>query len=175
MPGAGISGVAVGAITVGGFLVYTGVTNVPILDGLRQILKGKAITPGPQTTTDLSAPGAALGAAVGNSFPTDLNPPTTPAPKGDIQKYAQTLLSQYGWSGQWSQFNALVMSESGWNPNARNPSSGAYGIPQALPASKLGPNASDYKVQLNWMMNYIKQRYGTPANAWAFHQKNNWY
>jgi hypothetical protein len=178
MAGTGISGVAVATITAGGFLVYTGITNVTLVDGLRSIMRGKAIAPGTQTSTDLSAPG--LGSAVGiaaNPFP-DLSSPSSagmPAPKSDIQKYAQTLLAQYGWTGQWSQFNALVMSESGWNPNARNPTSGAYGIPQALPASKLGPNASDYHVQLQWMMDYIKQRYGSPAAAWSFHQTHNWY
>lgn len=97
--------------------------------------------------------------------------PVAAAPKGEIQAYAMQLLTQRGWAGQWNAFNALVMGESGWNPAARNPSSGAYGIPQALPASKLDAygNRNDYRVQLRWMLDYIAGRadYRTPAGAYS--------
>jgi len=99
--------------------------------------------------------------------------------KGSLQTYAKQLLAKYGWSGQWNSFNALEMSEAGWNVSATNPSSGAYGLPQALPASKLASAGADWRTngdtQLNWMMDYIKGRYGSPDAAWSFHQKNNWY
>jgi hypothetical protein len=99
--------------------------------------------------------------------------------KSSLQAYAKQLLSKYGWGDQWNSFNALVMSESGWDVHATNPSSGAYGIAQALPASKYGSAGSDWQsngdTQLSWMMDYIKGRYTNPNNAWSFHQKNNWY
>lgn len=72
-------------------------------------------------------------------------------------------------------------AESGWNPKATNPSSGAYGIPQALPASKLAAYGADWQtnpvVQITWGLNYIKNRYQNPCGAWAFFQSNSphWY
>jgi hypothetical protein len=88
---------------------------------------------------------------------------------GAIQQYAKALLDAKGWANQWGAFNALVMGESGWDPRATNPQSGAYGIPQAWPASKLDAygNRNDPSVQLRWMVDYIQQTYGSPANAYA--------
>ena len=98
-----------------------------------------------------------------------------------LQSYAYDLvINSYGWSEE--DFNALVNlwnRESGWNPNSHNSSSGAYGIPQALPASKMASEGSDYmtnyKTQIRWGLKYIKNRYGTPANAWAHSQQKGWY
>lgn len=73
----------------------------------------------------------------------------------------------------------LWNAESGWNRYARNPSSGAYGIPQALPASKMGTFGSDWTwngyTQIRWGLSYIEGRYGSPCAAWAFFQAHNWY
>lgn len=115
-----------------------------------------------------------------NNAGTGGNPKATGSnEKGHLQAYAKALLSKYGWSNQWSDFNALEMSEAGWNVHATNPSSGAYGLAQALPASKYNSAGKDWKTsgetQLRWMMDYIKGRYGSPSKAWSFHQKNNWY
>jgi hypothetical protein len=69
--------------------------------------------------------------------------------------------------------------ESGWNPSADNPSSGAYGIPQALPASKMASAGADWQTnpttQIKWGLGYIKATYGTPSAAWVFWQAHNWY
>jgi hypothetical protein len=69
--------------------------------------------------------------------------------------------------------------ESGWNTQADNPSSGAYGIPQALPGSKMASAGSDWQTnpatQIKWGLGYIKQTYGTPSAAWTFWQSHNWY
>ena len=103
---------------------------------------------------------------------------------GPIQQMAKAMVMQRWGAGQWSPFVSLEMAEAGWNPYATNPDSGAYGIPQALPPSKLPPagqpgaNVSETahaKAQLGWMMQYISERYGDPAGAWAWHQANNWY
>ena len=101
--------------------------------------------------------------------------------KAEYQAYAKDLcINTYGWTE--NDFNCLVKlweRESNWNPNAHNKSSGAHGICQALPASKMASEGSDYmtnyKTQIRWGLKYIKNRYGTPANAWAHSQQKGWY
>jgi len=91
------------------------------------------------------------------------------------QAYASSILSQYGW-GQ-DQMPALIKlwnQESGWNPYAVNPSSGAYGIPQSLGHGH-PYNLGDYIGQVNWGEAYVKGRYGSPNAAWAHEQGFNWY
>lgn len=69
--------------------------------------------------------------------------------------------------------------ESGWNERAANASSGAYGIPQALPGSKMASHGDDWETnpntQIRWGLDYISGRYGTPCDAWAHSQNNGWY
>ncbi|MFD4553263.1 peptidoglycan DD-metalloendopeptidase family protein [Streptomyces sp. NPDC058469] len=91
---------------------------------------------------------------------------------GTAQKYAKGMLGQHGWdAGQFGPLKNLWNGESGWNYRAKNPSSGAYGIPQALPASKMASAGSDwltnYATQIRWGLGYIDDRYGTPANAYS--------
>ena len=89
------------------------------------------------------------------------------------------LLVQYGWAGQFSCLDALWGQESGWSVYAENPSSGAYGIPQALPALKMasaGPDwRSDAATQINWGLGYIKALYGSPCTAWDHEEAVGWY
>jgi hypothetical protein len=93
-------------------------------------------------------------------------------PKG----YARHLLALRGQSTQWGCLEALWQRESGWNPRAHNPSSGAHGIPQALPGSKMGPGWwSDFKVQIRWGLAYLRGRYGGPCGGWAHSQAVGWY
>ncbi len=98
----------------------------------------------------------------------------------EYQAYAKQRVYDYGWSD--ADFNALVNlwnRESGWNVTNKNRSSGAYGIPQALPASKMSSAGSDYltnyKTQINWGLSYIKSRYGSPSNAWSSFRAKGWY
>ena len=101
--------------------------------------------------------------------------------KAEYQAYAKNLcINTYGWTE--NDFNCLVKlweRESNWNPNAHNKSSGAHGIPQSLPASKMASEGDDYytngKTQIKWGLKYIKNRYGTPSNAWAHSQQKGWY
>lgn len=67
--------------------------------------------------------------------------------------------------------------ESGWNPNSYNKSSGACGIPQALPCSKISKSegSNDWKAQIRWGIKYISARYKTPCGAWKHFQKKHWY
>jgi len=96
-------------------------------------------------------------------------------PSGVAQSYAASQLSAYGFSpNSMGNLIKLWNQESGWNSNAVNPSSGAYGIPQALGHGH--PYAlGDYKAQIAWGLNYIKGRYGSPDAAWGHEVANNWY
>jgi hypothetical protein len=100
---------------------------------------------------------------------------TYSAPAGNIKQYAARLVG----SGQFGCLDSIFNKESGWNPYATNPSSGAYGIPQALPGSKMASAGSDWRTnpytQVRWGVSYIKSRYGTPCNAWAHSQQVGWY
>jgi membrane-bound lytic murein transglycosylase MltF len=85
-----------------------------------------------------------------------------------------------GWNeSQWNCLSQLWQKESEWNPTAKNSSSGAYGIPQALPGSKMATAGSDWATnpatQIKWGLDYIKGRYGSPCGAWNFWLSHNWY
>ena len=99
----------------------------------------------------------------------------------ELQSYAHDLIiGTYGWSEY--DFECLVKlwnRESGWNPNAHNNSSGAHGIPQSLPASKMASEGNDYYTngytQIRWGLKYIQGRYGSPSAAWEHSQRKGWY
>ena len=100
--------------------------------------------------------------------------------RNDYRSYAQYQLKPT----QWLCLDELWERESGWkshkNPHLRaNRSSGAYGIPQSLPAEKMASHGSDYLynpiVQVKWGLDYIQKRYGTPCAALEHHNKKNWY
>ncbi|MCG7203914.1 transglycosylase SLT domain-containing protein [Streptomyces arenae] len=82
-------------------------------------------------------------------------------------------------AAQFSAFSKIVSHESGWNPSATNSSSGAYGLVQALPGSKMASAGSDWKTnpatQIKWGLDYMNSRYGSPTAAWSFWQANGWY
>ncbi|KZE88686.1 lytic transglycosylase domain-containing protein [Microbacterium sp. TNHR37B] len=109
----------------------------------------------------------------------------SPASSGDnsvagAKATARALLADRGWgSDQFSCLEKLWNKESGWNYRAYNSSSGAYGIPQALPGSKMGSAGSDWKssaaTQIRWGLGYIDGRYGTPCGAWSHSQSTGWY
>ena len=110
----------------------------------------------------------AAGGAVGGTSP------------ADAQATARAMISGYGWGDD--QFGCLVslwQKESGWNYQAYNRSSGAYGIPQALPGSKMGSAGADWQTnpatQIAWGLGYISGRYGTPCGAWGHSQSTGWY
>ncbi|WP_451648514.1 aggregation-promoting factor C-terminal-like domain-containing protein [Streptomyces vinaceus] len=80
---------------------------------------------------------------------------------------------------QFAAFNNIVSRESGWNHTATNSSSGAYGLVQALPASKMASAGADWKTnpatQIKWGLDYMNSRYGSPVGAWNFWQTHHWY
>ena len=89
----------------------------------------------------------------------------------------RALAAKYGWTGaQWVALYRLWSAESGWRVHADNPNSSAYGIPQALPGSKMGPGWRDSaRVQIMWGLRYIKARWLTPAAAYAHLCACGWY
>jgi len=91
----------------------------------------------------------------------------------------QSMARQMVPSGQFQCFSNIVDHESSWNYHATNASSGAYGLFQALPASKYSSVGSDWQTnpatQIKWGLNYMNSRYGSPCEAWSFWQANSWY
>ena len=105
---------------------------------------------------------------------------SAPTASGSPQSIAQAMLGSFGWSAsQVSCLEPLWAGESGWSVTASNPSTGAYGIPQAMPASKMasaGPNwQTSAATQIRWGLGYIKSTYGSPCAAWSHEEANGWY
>jgi len=130
-----------------------------------------------QLPAPLAKPGPTGPAAVPS---TPAAPVAAPTPSGSAQQIALAMLASYGWSAsQFTCLQPLWAHESGWNVYASNPGSGAYGIPQALPGSKMaraGPDwQTDAATQIRWGLNYIQATYGSPCAAWAHEQATGWY
>ncbi|MQY06664.1 aggregation-promoting factor C-terminal-like domain-containing protein [Actinomadura macrotermitis] len=98
---------------------------------------------------------------------------------GENKQYGRKMSALKGWDRCWSSLETLWEHESGWNERAENPSSGAYGIPQALPGSKLASAGADWRTssptQIAWGLGYIKARYKDPCGAWSWWSAHHWY
>ena len=100
-------------------------------------------------------------------------------PRGEMQQWAHDYLISNGYTEtDWSAANYIISHESGWNPNARNPSSGAGGLPQSLPMSKMSSAGADwatnYQTQFKWFVGYCS-RYGSIQGAYQFWLSHHWY
>ena len=98
----------------------------------------------------------------------------------DPKTLARTLMPRFGISAsEFGCLDSLWSGESGWRVDADNPSSSAYGIPQALPGSKMASAGADWATnpatQIKWGLGYIRDRYGSACNAESFKQGNGWY
>jgi resuscitation-promoting factor RpfB len=173
----GLSGLALAEIAAGVILAWSGIENASIASTLRSLTGGQkpaADTGGQALTTapTTAAPGST--AAAGDTG-------ASSATAAQAQAIARLLAAPYGWSTgqQWADLVSLWNKESGWNRLADNPSSGAYGIPQSLPGSKMGalanPPTSSATAQIAWGLSYIRSTYGSPTQAWAHETANNWY
>ncbi|WP_322411579.1 lytic transglycosylase domain-containing protein [Microbacterium invictum] len=126
------------------------------------------------------AESTSAGSSSGGGFiPTGGSTGGDNSPAG-AQATARAMLGNYGWGDD--QFSCLVSlwnKESGWNYQAYNRSSGAFGIPQALPGSKMASAGADWQTnaatQISWGLGYISGRYGTPCGAWSHSQSVGWY
>ena len=129
------------------------------------------------------APGSAAPAPAGApSIPGVPVVPAAPAAPGTFNQYqsfAQALAGKTWGPGKFGYLNLLWERESGWNPVATNPVSGAFGIPQALPATKMASAGLDWATnpytQIIWGIGYIRAAYGTPQAAWAHELAYGWY
>ncbi|WP_238638229.1 lytic transglycosylase domain-containing protein [Curtobacterium sp. HSID17257] len=146
-------------------------------DGYGVTLPKPKVVEQPAETTD-DQPGSAAKSSAVTPSNTLAATAATPNP-GSAQAIAQQMVAARGWGSD--QFNCLVSlwnKESGWRVNAYNPS-GAYGIPQALPGSKMATAGADWQTnpatQITWGLNYISGVYGTPCGAWGHSVSHNWY
>jgi hypothetical protein len=103
-----------------------------------------------------------------------------PAASGSPRQIAQAMLGSFGWSsGQFSCLDPLWEHESRWSVTAANPGSGAFGIPQALPGSRMASAGPDWQTnaatQITWGLRYIRDTYGSPCAAWSHEQATGWY
>jgi Transglycosylase SLT domain len=101
-------------------------------------------------------------------------------PLGAKRFAKEMMATEYGWGeGQYKCLNRLWTKESNWNYQARNPRSGAHGIAQALPASKMEKVGTDWRTnpitQIQWGLLYVSERYDTPCAAWNKFRRSNFY
>ncbi|GII52977.1 hypothetical protein Pth03_13660 [Planotetraspora thailandica] len=108
------------------------------------------------------------------AFPAGSNPDP-----GSNKALGKQMAEAKGWAADWGCLEKLWDKESHWNERAMNSYSGAYGIPQSLPGSKMASAGSDWQTnpatQIKWGLGYIAGRYGTPCSAWAHSQSTGWY
>lgn len=131
-----------------------------------------------KTTCHIVTPDIPASPVTAYSSPVNVVSYAPQEPLGSLQSYALSLLD--GNLTQYQCLNDIIMTESSWNVYAANATSGAYGIPQALPGNKMAVAGSDWETdgdtQLRWMIDdYIPPAYGTPCNAWSHEQSFGYY
>jgi hypothetical protein len=183
----------IGVLAVAGCMLvnvvdpYSGVTasqyfTVAIKDGAdlpAQTLVVESVSAGVQRDSyGVSEPVQAVVAAAsaGSAFA----PPAAAPDPGSAQAYALSAVTSRGWGqGEYDCLVSLWNKESGWRYNAYNAGSGAYGIAQALPGSKMASAGADWatnaNTQVDWGLGYITARYGTPCGAWSHSGSVGWY
>jgi resuscitation-promoting factor RpfB len=166
-----ISLTSVALITGGAIFGIAAVRGQSVGDTVRSFIQGK------NPDTKIQANPLSVSTPDVGSTPV----PTTGSGSTANKTLGRMLAASYGWVGsEWTALDSLWTRESGWNNHAKNPSSGAYGIPQALPPTKMpfaaqeGGGSSAF-VQIVWGLDYIKQRYGSPSAAWTHEQSHSWY
>ena len=173
----GVNAVAVGAVAAGLLFVWSGIKGSSITKTFQSLIKGQQ--PTGATDYPIGTPQGGTGADTSPSGGTNAVGGTV----AQNQAIGRQLAAAYGWStgAEWDALVQLWDHESGWSNTAKNPTSGAYGIPQALPAAKMGaaanPPTSSASAQIAWGLSYIKSRYGSPSKAWAAWQSRSphWY
>jgi hypothetical protein len=173
-----VNGWTVGYTAVGGVLLWSGLKGTTISATVRSVLAGQAPSGDTETigtpTVSETSPTSATSSATATGG--------TASPSAAANQATAKLLAQpYGWStgAEWAALVALWQGESGWSTTAKNPTSGAYGIPQSYPASKMPaaalPPTNSASAQISWGLAYIKSTYGDPIAAEAFDVANGGY
>lgn len=175
----GINGAGLAVGLVGGVFVYSAITGSSLIGSVKKFL-GEGVQDNANAITGTVDSGVVPGSSTGTIGPIS---PTASGGNATVnQNIGKLLATPYGWGTgpEWDALNQLWTRESGWNNTAKNSSSGAYGIPQALPESKLPAlgqesGGSSASAQIAWGLSYIKSRYGSPSAAWAHETANSWY
>jgi len=135
----------------------------------------------PRLATRPSPPsGSSSSSSTGGSGGTPADPNVPPPDPGTAQSIAFNMMPSFGFptKTQFGCLDSLWNQESGWRWNAEN-ASGAYGIPQALPGSKMASAGADWQTnpatQIKWGLGYIQGQYGNPCGAWAHEEADGWY
>ena len=196
----GATALAAAVLVGGGFGIMHGHGSTPAPakavrteDRASRDLARPTATDSPAPTSAAPAPGPTTPPAPPPVAATTKAAPTTTAPRpvapvvpaAGCSAYtgnrlvACNMLGSFGFSvGEMAALDPLWQHESGWSTSAANPS-GAYGIPQALPGSKMATAGSDWQTnpatQISWGLSYIKGRYGSPSAAWSYWQSHGWY
>lgn len=167
----------------GGVLLWSGIKGKSATSVFRQLIGGDSPTKAADANTIVQNV-ASTGSGAGVAPPPGDTKATGASAKAN-QATARVLAVAMGYANwtvgqQWSDWLSLWNQESGWNQYADNPSSGAYGIPQALPPTKLPAagqqsGGSSVSAQETWGIQYIAGVYGSPSAAWAHEVANNWY
>jgi hypothetical protein len=178
-----VSGIAVAYCCAGGLVLYSGIKGATISSTVKAALGGSLSVSNTEPVT-FGSSGTGSGTGSSGQTVTGGKASQSAAANQALAKQIATQLGHADWTtGQnWSDWVSLWNQESGWSATADNPASGAYGIPQALPATKMPKAAqpppagtSDPGAQISWGIEYIAGRYGSPVMAWAHEQANNWY
>lgn len=163
----------------GGIFLYSGIKGISLSTTLRDLLTGR--------NPSKDAPGLSAQESSDNAPSSRIHqgkyfPSSTTGERTRNRSIGKLLAAGMGWTGkQWEALDYLWgVRESGWNNRAKNPSSGAYGIAQALPADKYPAagqesGGSDAHTQILWGLRYIKQRYGSPEAAVQHENEFGWY
>jgi hypothetical protein len=165
----------------GGLFLWSGLKGAKLSTAARSLLQGQQ----PAGTNVNQISGASFAGQFATGTPASGSAaPGAPANVSGNVAMGRLMAASYGWVGaEWNALYALWQRESGWDNKARNSSSGAYGIAQALghgptnqyPAGPANPPTSSASAQIAWGLGYIKSTYGTPSAAWAHEQANSWY
>lgn len=174
-----INGFTVGYTVAGGIVLWSGIKGSTLSDTFRAVLKGSTTPQVTETITGSSTVPTSTNTTQSGQMQSISGNPSGASDTAN-QAMAKILAAPYGWStgAQWTALNSIVMSESGWNNTAQNPSSTAYGIFQFLDttwATVGSTKTSNPASQIYAGLAYIKARYGNPVNAWNFHLSNGWY
>ena len=173
-----VNGFSLGYTAVGGIVLWSGIKGTTLSTTFRGLLSGQAPSANEEPIPSTAAAATASGTA--SAAPGDTGAATAAAAAS--QAAGKLLAAPYGWATgtQWADLVSLWNQESGWSNTATNPTSGAYGIPQALPPTKMPAAAqasggSSVTAQISWGLSYIKSAYGSPSAAWAHEVADGWY
>jgi Transglycosylase SLT domain len=176
-----VNGFALAYTALGGLLIYSGIKGTSLTATFTGLTHGTLDSTAEASATAAATAGGTATAAAGN---TGAETQSASANQALAQQVIAANPSYAGWGSgdNWQDLLSLWNQESGWNNTADNPASGAYGIAQALPATKYPAagqppptGTSDAQTQIEWGLSYILSRYGSPSMAWAHEVANGWY